>query len=210
LVAVQQNLTISWVTVGRSNEGPQLVRIGSGADPRQLAISAPRNAHMSETTEISTSPSRPKYKPVPASAPAPKFELPSFEVPKIEIPVVLRELAEKSVSQAKETYEKLKSAADEATDVLEETYATATKGASDLSLKLIEAARENTNAAFDFAAEIMTVKSLSDVVELSTRHTRKQYEAVATQAKELTAIAQKVAVETSEPLKESLGKFKIA
>jgi phasin len=210
LVAVQQNLTISWVTVGRSNEGPQLVRIGSGADPRQLAISAPRNAHMSETTEISTSPSRPKYKPVPASAPAPKFELPSFEVPKIEIPVVLRELAEKSVSQAKETYEKLKSAADEATDVLEETYATATKGASDLSLKLIEAARENTNAAFDFAAEIMTVKSLSDVVELSTRHTRKQYEAVAAQAKELTAIAQKVAVETSEPLKECLGKFKVA
>jgi phasin len=186
------------------------VRIGSGADPRWLAISAPRNADMSEATEISTSPSRPKYKPVPASAPAPKFELPSFEVPKIEIPVVLRELAEKSVSQAKETYEKLKSAADEATDVLEETYATATKGASDLSLKLIEAARENTNAAFDFAAEIMTVKSLSDVVELSTRHTRKQYEAVAAQTKELTAIAQKVAVETSEPLKESLGKFKVA
>ena len=122
----------------------------------------------------------PKAKSKPASTSAasafelPKFELPSFEVPKIEIPVVLRELAEKSVSQAKETYEKLKSAADEATDVLEETCATATKGASDLSLKLIEAARENTNAAFDFAAEIMTVKSFSDVVELSTRHTRKQ------------------------------------
>jgi len=162
---------------------------------------------MSEATETT---SRPKYKPVLAPASTPKFELPSFDLPKIEIPPVLRELAEKSVSQAKETYEKLKSAAEEATDVLEETCANASKGVSDYNLKLIEAARENTNAAFDFAAEIMTAKSLSDFVELSTRHTRKQYEAVTAQTKELAAIAQKAAVETSEPLKESLGKFKVA
>ena len=70
--------------------------------------------------------------------------------------------------------------------MLEETYATATKGVSDYGFKLIEAARENTNAAFDFAAELMTVKSLSEVVELSTRHGRKQYEAVTAQTKELS------------------------
>src|SRR6476619_920953 len=157
--------------VGRWTERPQRVRIGAGADPGWLAISGPRDAHMSGGTELSISRSRAKYKPVPASAPAPKFELPCFEVPKIEIPVVLRELAEKSVSQAKETYEKLKSAADEATDVLEDTYATATKGASDYGLKMIEAARANTNAAFDFATQLMTVKSLSEMVELSTAHT---------------------------------------
>ena len=106
----------------------------------------------------------------------PKFEFPNFEIPKMEIPAAFRELAEKSVSQAKETYEKMKSAAEEATDVLEDTYATATKGAADYGLKMIEAARENTNAAFDFATQLMTVKSLSEMVELSTAHTRKQFE----------------------------------
>jgi len=157
---------------------------------------------MSEAIETTKSKSR------AAAAPfeMPKFELPNFEMPKMEIPAAFRELAEKSVSQAKETYEKMKSAAEEATDVLEDTYATATKGVSDYGLKVIEAARANTNAAFDFATELMTVKSLSEVVELSTAHSRKQFEALTAQSKELVAIAQKVAAETAEPMKESFGK----
>ena len=136
----------------------------------------------------------------------PKFEIPNFEMPKMEIPAAFRELAEKSVSQAKETYEKMKSAAEEATDVLEDTYASATKGASDYGLKVIELARENTNAAFDFASRLITVKSLSEAVELSTAHTRKQFEALTAQSKELAAIAQKVAADAAEPVKTRLGK----
>jgi phasin len=160
---------------------------------------------MSEAIETTTSKSRSKAA-APAAFEMPKFELPNFEIPKMEIPAAFRELAEKSVSQAKETYEKMKSAAEEATDVLEDTYATATKGVSDYGLKVIEAARENTNAAFDFATQLMTVRSLSEVVELSTAHTRKQFEAVTAQTKELAAIAQKVAADTAEPMKESFGK----
>ena len=134
-----------------------------------------------------------------------------MDMPKMEIPAGFREIAEKGVSQAKETYEKMKSVTDEATDVIEDTFATASKGASEFGLKLIEAARQNTNAAFDFAAQLMTVKSLSEAVELSTAQARKQYEAIASQTKELAAIAQKVAADTAEPVKESLGKvFKAA
>src|SRR5205807_3644341 len=102
-----------------------------------------------------------KAKPKPSMAPAasafelPKFEIPNFELPKMEIPAAFREFAEKSVSQAKDTYDRMKSAAEEATDILEDTYATASKGAADYGLKLIEAARVNTNAAFDFASEII-------------------------------------------------------
>src|SRR3954462_1949227 len=83
-----------------------------------------------------------------------KFDMPNFEMPKMEVPAAFREIAEKSVSQAKENYEKMKSAAEEATDVLEDTYATASKGAADYGLKLIETARLNTNAAFDFYTEL--------------------------------------------------------
>ena len=136
----------------------------------------------------------------------PKFEIPKFDLPKVEVPAAFREIAEKSVSQAKETYEKMKSAAEEATDMLEDTYATATKGASDYGLKMIEVARENTNAAFDFSTQLMTVKSLSEMVELSTAHSRKQFEAWTAQSKELVAIAQKAATDSIEPVKESFGK----
>jgi phasin len=163
---------------------------------------------MSEATH--TTPS--KAKPKPTSGPAasafelPKFEIPNFEIPKMEIPAAFREIAEKSVSQAKETYEKMKSAAEDATDVLEDTYSTATKGASEYGLKMIEVTRANTNAAFDFYTQLMAMTSLSEMVELSTAHARKQFETATAQGKELAALAQKVATDTAEPMKECVTK----
>jgi phasin len=135
-----------------------------------------------------------------------KFEMPKFDLPKMEVPAAFRELAEKGASQAKENYEKMRAAAEEATDVLEETYAAATKGSTDYGLKVIDAARANTNAAFDFFSEFITAKSLSEAVELSTAHARKQFEQVSAQARELASVAQKVANEAAEPLKNGVTK----
>jgi phasin len=137
----------------------------------------------------------------------PKFEMPKFEMPTMEVPPAFRELAEKGVAQAKENYEKVKSATEQATDVLEETYATASKGCSAYGLKVIETARANTNAAFDLYGELLSAKSYSEVVELSTGFMRSQFETVTAQAKELSEHAQKVATETAEPIKESLASF---
>jgi phasin len=141
----------------------------------------------------------------------PKFGMPKFEVPNMEVPAAFRDIAERSVAQARDGYEKLKAAAEDTTNVLEGTYATASKGASDLTMKAIETARTNTNAAFDFATELLGVKSLSEAVELTSAHTRKQFEAFMAQSKEFTELAQKVAAETSEPMKSGMNKaFKIA
>src|ERR1700691_3543593 len=131
----------------------------------------------------------------PAASPfeMPKFEMPKFEIPKVEMPAAFREFAERGVAQAKDTYEKMKAAAEEATDVLETTYSTATKGASDYGLKVIEVARTNTNAAFDFAGQVMAAKTLSEVVELTNAHARKQFETLTLQSKELGTLAPKVA-----------------
>ena len=145
-------------------------------------------------------------KPTAGAFEMPKFEMPKFEIPKVEMPAAFREIAERGVAQCKDTYEKMKAAAEEATDVLETTYSTATKGASDYGLKVIEAARVNTNAAFDFAGELITAKSLSEVIELSSAHARKQFEAFTEQGKELGALAQKVATETAEPIKSGMSK----
>jgi phasin len=136
----------------------------------------------------------------------PKFGIPNFEMPNMEVPAAFREFAEKGVSQAKEHYEKMKTAAEQATDLLEETYSTASKGASEYGMKVIEVARTNTNSTFDFASELMNAKSFSELVELSTAHARKQFETLTAQTKELATLAQKVATETAEPIKESVTK----
>jgi phasin len=134
----------------------------------------------------------------------PRFEMPKFDIPKMEVPAAFREFAEKSVTQAKDNWEKMKAVTEEATDLIEDSYATATKGASDYGLKVIEAARATTNAHFDYATQMMMVKSLSEAVELSSAHVRKQFDAMNAQTKELAALAQKVATETCEPIKESV------
>ena len=171
---------------------------------------------MPEVTNTTTVTSKTKPK-VVASAPAfempkfempkfemPKFEMPKFDMPKIEVPAAFREIAEKGVTQAKANYEKMKVAAEDATEVLEETYATASKGCSDYGLKLIETARANSNSAYDLFGELLTAKSYAEVVELYTGYVRAQFDTVTAQAKELADHAQKVATETVAPVKESL------
>ena len=167
---------------------------------------------MAEIT-TSTPTSKAKPKPVAVSAPAsdmpkfemPKFEMPKFEMPKFEVPTAFREFAEKGIAQAKENYDKVKSAAEQATDVLEDTYTTASKGCASYGVKLIETTRANNDAAFDLMTELMSAKSYSEMVELSSAYMRKQFDAMIAQAKDLSEHAQKVATETAEPIKESLS-----
>ena len=126
----------------------------------------------------------------------------SFDGSAKEATTAFREMAEKGIIQAKESYAKMKSAAEEATGILEHTYANASKGAADYGLKVIEAARANSNAAFDFAAELLGARTLAQMVEISSAHTRRQIESMTEQARELSTLAQKVATTTAEPLKE--------
>jgi phasin len=134
----------------------------------------------------------------------PKFEMPKFEMPKMEIPAAFREFAEKGVAQAKENYEKMKSSAEEATKVLEDSYATASKGCSGYGLKLIETAKTNSNSAYDMLTGLMSVKTAAEGVELYTAYLRAQFDVLSGQAKELSEHAQKVATETAEPIKASV------
>jgi phasin len=182
-----------------------MVRIDEWRRVRAPSARHEGSTDMAEATQAQ----RPKTKPAApyvAEAPrseAPGFDLPKFEIPAFEVPAAFREFAEKGVSQAKANWDKVKAATEETTGLLEDSYSTASKGAADYGLKLIEIGRANTNAAFDFAGQLVNVKSLSEVVELSTSYARKQFDAMTAQSKELTALAQKVATETVEPIKEA-------
>lgn len=125
------------------------------------------------------------------------YEIPNFDLSKMEVPEAFREMAEKGVAQAKDTYDKVKVATEKATDRLKDTYTTAANGATDYNLKVIEIARTNTNTAFAYAHELLGVKSPAEFIELSTTHARNQLEAMTAQTKELAELAQKVTTETA-------------
>src|SRR5580704_17542270 len=126
---------------------------------------------------------------------APNYEIPKLDLPNMEVPEAVREIAEKGVAQAKDTCQKAKVAAEQATDLLKDTYATAAKGATDYNLKIVEIARTNINTAFEYAQELMGVKSPSEFVALSTAHVRKQFDTMIAQTKELAELAQNAATE---------------
>ncbi len=141
--------------------------------------------------------------------------LPKYEMPKMEVPAEFREMTDQGVAHARDIYAKAHArdiyakamvASEEAADLLENTYTTVAKGATDYNLKLIEIARANTRAAFDYARELLGVKSPAEFIELSTAHMRNQFDIVSAQNKELCALAQEVANEAAEPIKTSVSK----
>ena len=126
--------------------------------------------------------------------------------PKRDATQAFRATAENSSAQAKEVFEKMSTATTEAATLIKNSYSTAVKGAQDYNNKVIEFAQANTEAAFDFAQKLSGVKSPSDLIEWSTEHSRKQFTALTEQTKELAALAQKVTLATTEPLKTGVTK----
>ncbi len=136
----------------------------------------------------------------------PKFETPKFNLPNVEMPAAFREMAEKGVEQTRDTYAKAKVASEEAADLLENTYEAAIKRATDCNRKLFAIARTNTSAAFDSIQELLSAKSPSELIELSTAQMRRQFEIVSTQNKELCALAQQMATEAASTIKTGVSK----
>jgi phasin len=119
---------------------------------------------------------------------------------------VVREFAEKSAARAKDTYGKAQAAAEETTKLMERSYSTASNGAADFNLHLLEIAQANMNAAFDFARQLARVKSPSEFFELSGSHVRKQLETLTEQTQQLATLAQKMTTDATQPLQTEVAK----
>jgi len=134
----------------------------------------------------------------------PMVDISKLEASAAEATSAFRAFAEKGISQAKDTYTRMKAAAEEATGMMETTCANASKGAADYGLKIIEIARANSNATFDFATELLGARTFAQAIEISTAHTRRQIDSLTEQTRELLSLAQKVALHTTTPIKDGI------
>jgi phasin len=127
------------------------------------------------------------------------------ELPPLELPSGVRIVAVDGLEQMKEGYEQIAESTEEAEDVLERSYAGAVHGSTELGMKMFAAMQANINAGFDFAAEMAEVKSLPDMIELSTRFAARRIEAAAAQSKELWSCGQRLMSEAAKPLATSFS-----
>src|ERR1041385_1249461 len=131
----------------------------------------------------------------------------SASVIPFQAPEQMRALAEKGLSQARDSYAKFKDAAESHNGTIEAVFGSLGKGASEYSAKLLEFMQTNTTSAFDFAQELVAVKTLPEAGELWTGYTRKQFETLTAQAKELAELTRKIATDTAEPIKAGASKI---
>jgi phasin len=127
------------------------------------------------------------------------------EFPFLAVPPVFDGLTEQNMTRAKEGIEKTKIVADAINETLREAYSNNAKGTADYAARVIEFSGANTNAAFDFLAQLVSVKSPSEILQLSITHGRKSFETTTSQNRELWELARKVATETAEPLKKGFA-----
>jgi hypothetical protein len=121
--------------------------------------------------------------------------------PSFDEPESIRLLVEKSVSQTHELYERSKDAFDAVIESWQESFTAAGQGAVALNRKVLDLTRRNIGSSFELATKLSSAKTLAEVMELQTTHWRKQLDAIAGQAEELTA---QVAADAAAPFAKGL------
>jgi hypothetical protein len=116
-----------------------------------------------------------------------------------------RKFAERSAKVARETLERGKEAAEEATRNAEKGYAATVANIRDWNVKLIDMAQANAGAVFDLARQMASVQAPSDMAGVWSEHARKQFEMLSAQTNELAVIGQKIAASSTEPFARNFG-----
>ncbi len=103
----------------------------------------------------------------------------------LEVPAQIRELAEKSVEQARKAFEEFVVAAQKATAQSEAATASLATGAKEVSSKAMGYAEANVKAAFDFAQKLFQIRDPKEILVVQSEFVKTQLAAVQEQAKEL-------------------------
>ena len=83
---------------------------------------------------------------------------------------------------------------------LQESASKATEGFREYQRKVLAAAQANLNAIFEYAHDLIEAQSMSELIEVSANHSRRQLETMAEQTRELANAAQKLAADSARPL----------
>ncbi len=120
------------------------------------------------------------------------------------VPESVRALAEKTVTQTREAYERGKDSLEDSIGAMERSLDAAGQGATAFNRKVVELAQRNLTSGFDLAKNLAAAKNLAEIVELQSAFIRDQFEVFASQAGEIRTLTTKIAADTTEPIKDQV------
>ena len=118
-----------------------------------------------------------------------------------EIPTEVRQLAVKSVDEAKRAFDSLVVAAQKVTTSLAGQAAAAQSGSKEVHSKVRTFAERNVATCFEFAQKFVHAKNVQEVMQLQAELVKTQLQADLEQITELAAAAIKTVVAVSKPEK---------
>jgi phasin len=118
---------------------------------------------------------------------------------RFEIPKEMRSMAEASVEQARNTFEKFLAGAQATAGSLDERGATVRAGAKDIGAKAIANAEKNVQTSLDYAQSLLHARDLTEVTRLHGEYVQTQMRSLAEQASEMGQIMGKAAMEAAKP-----------
>ena len=130
----------------------------------------------------------------------------AWRVPGYEVPEAFRAMTEQGIEQARESYSRMKAAAEEATDMAEETFETTREGVLALQLRSLDAAKASTDAYFDLTRKLLGTRSVADALQLQTAFARDRFEAFVDYAKDVQTGVTKLSEETVRPAQDAFNK----
>jgi hypothetical protein len=111
-----------------------------------------------------------------------------------------RRFAEKNAAHGKSMGDRVSEATTQAASRMEYDALSAGTGAKEYYLKTLDLARENIMAGFDFAHELAMAETPTQLLEAWSAHARNAFEAFSKQAGELSALAQRAASLSGQPV----------
>jgi hypothetical protein len=119
----------------------------------------------------------------------------------------IREFAQYGVKRASEGYEQMAKAAQTASEDLTAQLTEAREGATKAGLKLLDVAKEDTDATYAAMRDLMAAKSVIEAFDISAKYWRGRIETRIATAQDLGAYARKAADDAVRPVRERIEKF---
>jgi phasin len=130
----------------------------------------------------------------------------AFSYPKFEVPEYFRSFAEQSLQQTREGYARMKTAAEETTDMLEESMETTRESLREVQFKALDIAKANADASFDLARQLLSTNSFADAIQLQTAFARERFEAFMDYSKDVQATLNRVGAQAAKPAKDAFDR----
>jgi phasin len=105
-----------------------------------------------------------------------------------EIPATVRDIAAKSVDQAREAYNRFIEAARQAHDVVLKSSDVITSSAREMNEKAVKYTEANLQANFELAQRLVHAKDIKEALDIQSQFARHQMETFAHQAQELSRL----------------------